>query len=132
MRFVKLFEHIEAARNKTFEYGVHDCALFAADWVAECTGVDPAADLRGYSGKEAADEIISSYGSLEALITDRLGEPIPVAWASRGDIVIATLPTPEGEADCVGICAGASSAFASHVGVRMIPTSRARLAWRVG
>lgn len=131
MRFVKLFEYIESARDKKFEYGIHDCALFAADWVAECTGVDLAEDLRGYAGKEAADEIISGYGSLEALITDRLGDPIPIARASRGDIVMATLATPEGEADCIGICAGASSAFTSPVGVRMIPTSRARLAWRV-
>jgi hypothetical protein len=94
-----LAEYLEAMRDREFAFGSFDCALFGADWVKRCTGIDYAEQLRGYSSPLEAYRIVSSYGSLEAMVTALLGrEPIAPASAMRGDIVLASLDTDEGEA----------------------------------
>lgn len=128
-----LHDYIEAAMKKQFAYGAYDCALFCADWVKIATGVDHAADLRGYDSMLAAYKIIERYGSMEAMVTQLLGaDPIHPAWAQRGDVVMlkghAAL---DGQPEGLGICLGRTSAFARELGLLMIPTLDAAAAWKI-
>ena len=78
---------------RAFGWGVHDCALYAADCVQACTGTDPAADLRGrYSTERGAARLIRravGEGGLAALAAARLGAEIAPALAIRGDVGVA-------------------------------------------
>lgn len=42
-----LRQFLDTRRAAAFRPGLRDCAMFAADWIAELTGVDPAAKWRG-------------------------------------------------------------------------------------
>jgi hypothetical protein len=129
-----LADYLASMRDREFAYGSFDCALFGADWVKQCTGVDYAQKLRGYSSPLEAYRIVRSYGSIEAMITTLLGrEPIAPAQAMRGDIVLASLDSDEGEArDTIGICEVVHCFFPAHPrGLIARPRSVARLAWSI-
>lgn len=76
--------------QRPFAWGAMDCALFAADCVAACTGADPAADFRGrYRSEFGARRLIARAvggGGLGALAAARLGSEIPPGLALRGDV----------------------------------------------
>lgn len=129
----RLQAEIAAARKRTFAYGAFDCCLFAADCVQAMTGIDYAAELRGYTSKLDAYRIVAAYGSLEAMITTLLGrEPVHRSQAHRGDVVLAEVELAPGEAgDCVGICAAAKFYFPRAVGLRECAIDVVRLAWRI-
>jgi len=124
---------IESQRTRPFQYGQFDCMLFCADAIKSITGVDYAESLRGYTSIAEANAIIDRYGSKEALISAVLQrDPIHISAAMRGDVVLATLPTvDDGQSDCAGVCLGQFSAFPKDVGVRLIATATARMAWRI-
>lgn len=46
----RLIAYLAETRGRAFEYGVHDCTLFACGAVEAITGSDPAADYRGRYG----------------------------------------------------------------------------------
>ena len=71
-----------------FAWGFNDCFLFAADCARACTGVDPAADLRGrYATEREALRILQQIGgTLAALAETRFGAEIAPAFAQRGDV----------------------------------------------
>lgn len=125
---------IEAARSRCFAYGEFDCYLFAADTVLAITGVDLAASFRGqYDSPVSAARILAGYGSMEAIATSLLGEPVHPARARRGDVVLAQLPIPDGETgDCAGVCTGHYFAFAQPQGLGFVRRAAVRLAWCVG
>ncbi|WP_404927160.1 DUF6950 family protein [Mesorhizobium sp. ORM16] len=57
-----------------WQWGFTDCTLFAADWVVEATGKDPAAELRGaYFDADGAEVILRAAGGCEALVGAKLG-----------------------------------------------------------
>lgn len=124
---------IDASHTKEFSYGTFDCALFAANCVQAITGIDYAASLRGYHSKIDAYRIVSSYGSLEAMITGLLGsEPIHQSLAQPGDVVLGLPALQQGEqGEEIGICLGVKFAFPAQVGLVMHGIGTCRLAWRI-
>lgn len=71
-----------------YEWGVNDCALFAADAVLAMTGKDPMAEFRGrYDSQIGALRLISDMGkdSLGDAVATMLDEIEP-ARLSRGDV----------------------------------------------
>lgn len=79
-----------AHMRTTYEWGRHDCALFAAGAVAATTGVDFAQDFRGtYDDEEGARRVLASIGCADVgdLASRYLPEIAP-AEARRGDIVL--------------------------------------------
>lgn len=96
------------AQKRTFEWGVWDCGLMAADCVRALTDYDPAADIRGtYSdgngGVDALNRAIGmikydgpQYGAFEAFCTERLGERLHPDAAEKGDIVLGLFNSPHG------------------------------------
>lgn len=83
----RLSAFIDAHRRVAFRYGSHDCALVAADWVLEATGVDPAAQWRGYASEDEARAIIDQAGGMRGLVS--LPERATPRLAQRGDVVLA-------------------------------------------
>lgn len=65
--------YIARTRGARFAWGVNDCALWCAGAVEACTGVDPAADLRGqYESRWESRRIEMQAGGLLRLVTDRM------------------------------------------------------------
>lgn len=71
--------HEFLARPLEFRWGGvdgDDCMTFCASWIAELTGIDPAAEFRGtYHTEFGAGRLIASYGGMVPL-TAALIEPI--------------------------------------------------------
>jgi hypothetical protein len=72
--------------------------------VQAITGIDYAADFRGaYQSKGDSEKVLcgASYEGIFDVLTDRLGDPVPVSQLKRGDVVLYT--SEHGQT--VGICA---------------------------
>lgn len=72
-----------------FEWGVNDCAIFAADCVLAQTGVDLANGLRGeYANQEEAEALLRDrgWGDLAGLADAFLARRSD--WARKGDVVL--------------------------------------------
>jgi hypothetical protein len=124
---------ISEAKKKKFEYGSFDCALFAASCVEAVTGIDYAAELRGYDSKVAACRIIAEFGSLETMITSILGkEPVHPAVAGRLAVVIGEAELELGEeGECIGFLIDAVCWFPTRKGIVKKSRAIARRAWSI-
>lgn len=125
---VRLSEQIEAARERPFSWGEHDCATWAADVWAALTGEQsPAIAWRGrYKTALGAERFRrkAGYPSMEAAGMALLGEPLPTPLlAQRGDVVFAQ--------DAFGVCVGARAAFVGAKGLEFLRLRDCVLAWRV-
>jgi len=126
----RLVEAIEAARDRPFRWGRHDCATFAFDLRREIAGGhDVAALWRGrYSTSRGAVRVMRRLGwsSLDEAGRELLEEPLPsVHLAQRGDLVLAD--TGLG----FGVCLGAKAAGIAPEGLILVPLSSCALAWRI-
>lgn len=123
----RLQAFIESRRDTAFAWGSHDCALFAADWVASVTGKDPADGIRGrYQTALGAGRVIKREGGLEAIADSRLGERVEPKLAQRGDVVL--LDGSHGPT--LGVCLGVEAAAPGEDGLMLVPMSRALACWR--
>lgn len=125
-----LFETTTLAMRRGHEWGVHDCATFAADCVEAMTGIDPIADLRGHwQGPLSARRLITEEGadSLGDLAAQRLPEIAP-SMAQRGDVVLC-----KGDPDeFLGVCQGHTAVGPAAHGLIHVPMTQALRAFRVG
>lgn len=85
----RLFEFIESRRHMPFAWGSNDCALFPADAVQIITGVDLAAEWRGYTTEIGAARHIRDVGGMVGF-TKRLREK-PNDLANLGDVILASI-----------------------------------------
>lgn len=122
----RLDAYIESRLTAWFQWGDHDCCRFAAGAVEAMTGDDRMAGYT-YTDERAALRLIRDAGSLDALVVRALGEPIPPAFAQRGDVVIADLD----HGPTLGVCLGLLSAFVADTGLTHRPTLACRAAWRI-
>jgi len=127
----RLSVHLDIKAEQRFQWGVNDCALFAADCVKAMTGVDPAEAFRGqYDTSRGAALALREHGAGTLLKTMKamFGEPISPHFAQRGDVVMR-------DATTTGICAGQFSWFMGEEGEReglvYLPTAACRYAFRV-
>ncbi len=127
---LRLAEAIEAARDRPFRWGRHDCAIWAFDLRRDITGsYDVAALWRGrYTTGRGAVRVMRRLGwpSLGAAGRDLLGEPLPsLNLAQRGDLVLAN--TGLG----FGVCVGARAAGIAPEGLVLVPLATCALAWPI-
>jgi len=130
----RLAELVEARRGMQFKWGVHDCALFAADCVLAMTNVDHAVDFRGtYKTPGGALDALSGRG-LDTLL-DGIFPRINPAFVQRGDVcAIARDESAPGADDlelALGVCLGAQVAVPGVDGLQFLPVRRALHAWKV-
>ena len=132
-----LHSYLESRRATPFEYGAHDCCLFAADAIFAITGIDPAASFRNhyYSAFTATRRMreVCVSGSLNqiAVITfSRCGFPvIHPYFAGRGDIMLIR-QAPRADALAV-VALDGWPVIAADTGWRASDRQRAVTAWKI-
>ena len=127
---LRLATAIEAARDRPFVWGTHDCPTFAFETRTALTGgADVAALWRGrYRTALGGHRVMRRLGwpSLEAMGRALLGKPLPsIHLAQRGDIVLAKSGLG------FGVCLGAQAAGMAPAGLALVPIAACALAWRV-
>jgi hypothetical protein len=129
-----LLAEIQAASDRPFSWGEHDCALFACNVVNAMTGTDPAREFRGkYNTKAGSARLSISYGGIGKLaeaIALQCGAPeIKPSLAQRGDVCLIDL----GDGDeVIGVCLGDKVASSTTVGLAFLPFRLVTRAWGVG
>jgi hypothetical protein len=129
-------------RFMPFTWGANDCALFVADAVERMTGVDIAADFRGYSdepGAFVAIRAVTGQAAGASVTVEQAAEFCAAKFhlaelefplrAQRGDIcsieesgrVILALVHPNGR----------EVVTAGELGLRRFPITQIRRAWHV-
>src|SRR5713226_4773618 len=91
----QLVKTLHEAETKPFEWGQHDCSVFACNVVLAITGVDLAKNFRGtYNTVETAYQTVKEFagGGLEALVDKQANDfeipEISPRLAQRGDVVL--------------------------------------------
>lgn len=127
-----LLEHyVERHRATPFAWGQHDCATFAAGWVALARpDLSPQEDFAAemdYS--TAAGAVRALAGHSIAGIVENWGELLRVepAFAQRGDVVLLDVAGRRSLAVCVGELACGPGT----TGMEFVPMTAAVAAWRV-
>jgi hypothetical protein len=125
----RLAAFIEARRTRRFKWGEHDCALFAADWVLECCGVDLADCYRGtYRTAITGRRLVDAGGGLMMMVrrAGLLALPSPYE-AHRGDIA----QTANHGRTALGIVDGPQVVGPGEGGLVWHPIHDAIMAWRI-
>lgn len=128
----ELSTYLEEVSSRPFEWGKLDCALFAAGWVEEVTGIDVRMGLhRRYKTAKGCNRLLKSEGGLQS-ITERglrLADMRPTDEPERGDVALCDVLTPNGRGHAVGICLGENRFV--FLGLNGLVVTRARLvaAW---
>lgn len=115
---------------RPFEWGVHDCVLFAADGVLAQTEVDLAEPVRGrYSTARGALKVLRRHGyaDLPRLLEDCLPEISP-RDASCGDVVMIQ----DVDGPTCGLRLDTTIVAVSLTGHRNFPIDRVTRAFKVG
>lgn len=127
----RLATFIEARRRAPFEWGTHDCAMFAADAVVAITGVDPLARWRGSYADEAGAEVVLGGLPLamfmDAALTAAGAIRVEASMAQRGDFVILDV----GNMPTCGVCLGGSVAAPGLDRLHFLPPRMIRQAWAI-
>lgn len=84
----RLADAIEKFERKQFEWGSHDCGTMAADLIVAMTGEDPIPYLRGNWDSAMTASRIDLEAETEQAAFDQGWEPVGVAMARRGDLVL--------------------------------------------
>lgn len=121
----RMADKLREWRAKPFEWGLADCVIFVADMVQAMTGCDLAEKVRGRYASEfgARRQILEHGGDLAELLTRKLGAPVAVNFAQRGDIVMS--------GGNLGICVGPSGAFVTPAGLIYIDLADCSACWKV-
>lgn len=65
-----LHDYIATDGARRVKWGVNDCCLFVATWIAMATGVDPAVGWRGgYASKRSAHALLKKAGGLVSAVS---------------------------------------------------------------
>lgn len=111
-----------------FEWGQHDCCLWAADAVQAMTGFDFAAAHRGtYADAAGAARLLHSLGGLRGLACAALGHAIDPRLAAVGDVVLLQ----HGGRELLAVCNGADAMAPGSMGLQVVGMDAALAAWRV-
>lgn len=136
----RLAAFLERRTATPWAWGRADCALFAADWILEARGFDPAADWRGrYATALGCRRLLKKRGGLAAVFA---GLAARHGFAERtegealmdGDVGVLTAIVREGRRDVPGEVAavrfGPRWAVFTPAGVHVVRAPLAR-AWAI-
>lgn len=112
-----------ASRLETpFEWGAHDCVLFAAGWVRLSTGLDPLTGIPKWTTAIEAARSIELCGGLVAAIDERFKRINP-KLARDGDLALFK--------NSVCLFSGPHIVGPAKQGLQFIRRSEAEMAWEV-
>ena len=121
-----LSEYMLEARHKTWPD--FSCGHFAAGAVEAMTGVNP--DLPGYKSRRGVVRALKKTGakSLDAHFRRHFGDPVPVSYARKGDVV--EFDGPEGV--CFGVVFTRNKAvFITDGGLSPVSVLQCAKAWAI-
>lgn len=123
---VHLLEAIESARHVQFEWGKHDCVIFAASCVEAVTEQNPLTDIAPWTSKMTALRRIKEVGGLEAWLDARYQR---IEWhqAQRGDLGIMD----QQDGLVLVVNAGHVWVGPSEEGLTTSKPNDVRIAWRI-
>lgn len=133
-----LNDHIDANRNKPFEWFANDCGAWTGSCIEVTTGVNPlAGKLAPYSDALGAVRSMKKAGfrTPEDMAAGLLGPPKPFVFAHAGDAVAADLAALgiAGEERRIGlslgICTGAFCFFVCDDGLVELSTMQMKMAF---
>jgi len=114
---------LDETKSAPFVWGKCDCALWAADFVKICTGIDPAHKLRGtYSSAFACERLLKWRGGLEAVSSDLMQ-----GYEPGSDVVLVE---HEGRL-ALGLKSGSGVAIKDQVGWSVLVDPQVIKGWRV-
>lgn len=122
-------------KDKPFEYGFHDCALFVCNCIREMTGEDLARKFRRrYRNHKGALLLLSQArggfeGILERVAAQKEIVEISPLFAQRGDVLL--VETKEGAALAIVDLTGEKAIGPGPVGLVSWKLSCGRRAWRI-
>lgn len=127
----RLVKVIGNHRRQPFEWGKHDCGIFAADCVLAMTGIDFAEPYRGkYDTEEGSARALRRVGkSTHVHIVEENFEEISPVMATTGDIGLVDVGLP---VMSLGIINGEVVAVYGLKGIGFIPTDKIVRAFKVG
>lgn len=131
----RLSDHIQSHRDAPFGWGSNDCFLFAMAGIKAMTGVDMAAEYRGYTCEFGAGRTMARHGFADlhdalTQIAAAHGCPqIDPAFAQRGDLVF--LETDRGKGCGLIDLSAARVVLPDTDGVAHLPRDLATDAWRI-
>lgn len=132
----RLANHLLAVQKKPFEWGVHDCALFACDSIHIITGKDPAVSFRGlYHDKRGAYVALKNFaGGGLAETAEKICNDLGFAeneknFFQRGDVALCD----QGGEDALGIIdfSGQYVMIAAEQGMMRKTLDCVKRSWRV-
>jgi len=111
-----------------FVWGTHDCCLWAADAVQALAGVDFASAWRGtYTSAAGAARLLAELGGVRAIASAALGDPVPVAFAAVGDVVLIEQDGRE----LLAVCNGGTALCVGPDGLAPVGMEAALAVWKV-
>ena len=126
-------ELLEYKATQQFSWGVNDCCLFTADFIAAITGVDLAQGIRGsYHDALGAARFVKAMGGIDGIadaILDFNGfkRTLP-ALSRRGDALLIEIKKSR---FAFGVNGGNYALFSGYDGLVRFPISKTKLAWRI-
>lgn len=125
---------IDSGKRVKFQWGVRDCAMFAADCVWCSTQKDAAAQWRGrYSDEAGALRFIAAAGGLAALAETGMNgagiafERIAPAFGQRGDLCLFA----GARGETLGIIEGSNLVAQAPQGLHRQPFNTAQIVWAI-
>lgn len=127
----RLQQLVDAARDRAYVLGEHDCFRLACRVVQAVVGVDRWPEFAGYTSRREALALLARHGSsFEAAFDGFFGAPaVPASRTRRGDLLC--VQTSDGEKH-LAVCLGAPAALLAPQGLIFTPTRLARCGWQVG
>lgn len=92
----KFWARMEEARNIDFEWGTHDCVMFATSCIDTILGTDYYAQAKvryPYSTQKEAEALMTQWDGITGLVASFLGDPVNWGQLSLGDVVVVS-PIP--------------------------------------
>lgn len=121
-----------AAAPGEFAWGTRDCRTLCTDLIEAMTDERPSRQWDDvYASREEAEGALRErgYHGAYGAACELFGDPIPVAFAQRGDLVFAA---DDEEGPQFGICLGRDTvSWSADGGLAYYPTLALRRAWAV-
>jgi hypothetical protein len=122
----RLAQFLSEADGRSFSE-TYSCVVFAADAVKAMTDYDPLPVREDTVSAAYARMRREGYQNILEALSAKIGQPIPLSLARRGDVILRRV----GDDEAIGICCGEQTAFISDSGIAYWPTLEQFAAFRV-
>ena len=123
-REIALHDYVQSQIGKPFEYGVHDCPLFAAGALDVVAGTNFKEEMTGlWHDKKSAWKYVRKNGSIKDFLVKVGCKLIDCSYMQTGDLVLMEQRLAhEKKWHSIGVCLGIKTAIITEKdGVTLVP-----------